>query len=223
MVRTNEEKYNGMLLVEAAFQGDSVKVQRLIPISECLVYDYAARMAIENGHVECVKLLVKHMDEYHALLAAASCGLTDDIRILLPQCDNEAIRRGFVRAAAEGHVESVKLLMPYCDPKANGSNALQWAAKNGHTECVKLLIPVSDPKADKSEALRWAAINSHTECVKLLMPFSDVEAVVKNCNHIDAVINTIDKAEAEMLKGKLAEAIGMDTLEEQAPSKRRRM
>ena len=66
--------------------------------------------------------------------------------------------------------------------KADGSSALEWAAKNGHKEIVELLIPVSDPKAYDSCALRWAAEKGHKEIVELLIPVSDpavVEALRK--------------------------------------------
>lgn len=106
-------------------------------------------LAAENGHLECVKILIP-----------ASCPMADYSRALS-------------LAASHGHVECVKLLIPVSDPKADGSQALRWATCNGHAACVKILIPVSDPRAFHSDALLRAAIGGHAECLKLLIPVSD--------------------------------------------------
>ena len=90
----------------------------------------ALRWAAENGHTECVKLLIPVSD---------------------PKAGNSYALR---KAAENGHTECVRLLIPVSDPKADNSYALRWAARNGHTECVKLLIPVSDPEIVKKIKLK---------------------------------------------------------------------
>jgi len=111
-------------------------------------------MAANNGHVQCVELLI-------------------------PVSNPKALGSKALGWAAEnGHWECVELLIPVSDPKDRHSDALQVAAHEGHSRCVELLIPVSDPKALNCWALRWAAINGYTECVELLYPVSDpVEAL----------------------------------------------
>lgn len=78
-----------------------------------------------------------------------------------------------VLASKRGDIEEVKKFIFLADPKANGSEALQWAAQYGYTEIVKLLIPVSDPTALNSEALRCAVTFGHRDIVELLIPVSD--------------------------------------------------
>ena len=89
-------------------------------------------LAAENGHAECVKLLIPLSDPKSR----------DSMALVL--------------AATSGHAECVRLLIPVSDPEANASNALRWAAINGHAECVKLLIPASGPLLDNKKALAAA-------------------------------------------------------------------
>ena len=131
----------------------------------------ALREAAENGHAECVRLLIPVSDPK----ARGSYALQ--------------------LAARNGHVGCVELLIPASSPQADDSRALVWAAKKGHAQCVELLIPVSDPQAERSIAFRGAAQYGHAECVKLLLPYSDPKAMhgqalllaVEN-GHIDCVI-----------------------------------
>jgi hypothetical protein len=79
-------------------------------------------------------------------------------------------------AARNGYMEIVELLLPYSYPEADDSGALRWAAHNGYLEIVKILLPYSDPKAGSSCALSWAAQKGHLEIVQLLLPYSDPKA-----------------------------------------------
>lgn len=88
----------------------------------------ALMLAAENGHVECVELLIPISD---------------------PLAEYED-SNPLTTAAFNGHADCVKLLIPVSDPKSGNNGALQWAALNGHVECVKLLIPVSDVERFRS-------------------------------------------------------------------------
>ncbi len=76
--------------------------------------------AAENGHTECVKLL----------LAAPG------IDVNKPDDDGET---PLYRAAENGHTECVKLLLAAPGIDVNKDRPLYWAAKFGHMEIVKLL------------------------------------------------------------------------------------
>lgn len=136
--------------------------------------------AAENGHLECVKLLISVCDpkagNSDALRFAAENGHTECVRALIPVSDPTAANSDALGFAAEnGHTECVKLLIPVSDPKALNSYALRKAAENGHSECVRLLIPVSDSRAHQSHALLAAAKYGHLECVRQLIPVSDID------------------------------------------------
>ena len=159
-------------LVSAAQAGDAAKVSSLLayganPRSK---KSGALVAAGENGHVECVRLLLPVSDakaaESLALRVAANYGHAECVRMLLPLSDAKAENFYALRSAAcSGHVECVRMLLAASDAKAMNSYALQLAAANGHAECVRLLLPVSDPAARNSLALRWAAESGRVECL----------------------------------------------------------
>ena len=138
-------------LLQCAKTGDLAGVERLLAVGAdpCNNNSEPLAWAANNGHAECVKLLIPVSD---------------------PKAESYPALRW---ASKNGQAECVKLLIPVCDPKANSSMALLYGAQSGQAECVKLLIPVSDPKAYNSRALRYSAMNGHAECVKLLTPTSD--------------------------------------------------
>lgn len=170
------------ILIKAAAKNRIKLVKILIPFStEPTSKGWALRAAAENGHLQCVKLLipvsdpkVKNTGIDGALIDAARNGDMKILKLLISISDPKIHSKSALQFAAEkGHTDIVKFLISISDPKSVGSQALFWAAENGHAECVKLLIPVSDPKLENSLALIRAAINGHTECVKLLFPVSN--------------------------------------------------
>lgn len=111
--------------------------------------------------------------ESAALFEAAENGHADCVEILIPVSDPMAVNsRALRHAARAGHAAVVQLLMAVSDAKADHSRALAWAAQEGRVECLRLLIPASDPAAEDFRALRFAASGGHAECVELLIPFS---------------------------------------------------
>lgn len=134
-------------LLACAKRGDSAGIARLI--------SQGADPAAKNSR---------------ALQYAAEDGHQDCVRLLIPISDPKARFSHALRwASRNGHLECVKLLIPVSDPKAENSYALRWAATNGYVECVKTLMPVSNLAAKKSQALRACAFNGHEECVKFLL------------------------------------------------------
>jgi len=113
---------NTQFLIDAAEQGNTDEVRRLIPLSDPkYARSSALRIAAQNGHVQCVALLIPVSDP--------------------KEWDNFALQA----AAVSGHSKCVELLIPVSEPKCDDSYALYRAVENGHTQCVDLLYPVSDP------------------------------------------------------------------------------
>lgn len=135
------------------------------------------RIAAGKGHAECLRVFISASTAGAtlALLYAAENGHEECVSLLLPFCDPRDHQSKALRAAAHGgHARCVELLIPVSDPKANGSQALCSAASNGFEECVSLLIPASDISAKKFQAPRWAAIQGNANCLRLLaFPSSD--------------------------------------------------
>lgn len=137
-------------LVTCSLVGDLAGVASLLAQGADPHYgkSVALRIAAEQGHSECVEVLIPVSDPMAK--------------------DSLALRV----AACYGHAECVKLLIPVSAPKANDSNALHLAARSGQVDCVRLLLPVSDPKVLNCNPLRLAASNGHVECFLLLMQAS---------------------------------------------------
>ena len=134
-------------------------------------------IAAENGHVECVELLIQ----------SEACVFIDDTSGRTP----------LMAAAENGHDRCVELLIkegtrivlqtknnekiPYVDwPQENEEEdffvnltALMYASKNGHTTCVKLLLEagadVNLKDRDDRTALMYGATNGYDDCVELLL------------------------------------------------------
>ena len=149
-----EEKSLSEKIIEAVIIGDTKQLSTLISksknITSRIEYTKALWHASENGHVECVKLLIP----------ISSPKDNSDYALYL--------------SSKNGHAECVKILIPVSRPMANNSIALQSAANNGHTECVKLLTSSSDKKVCQVSSLYLSAYNNHQECVKLLLPYSNI-------------------------------------------------
>lgn len=147
-------RHSDQRMIQAASSGDAIVLAQVLADGdpETQSKSFALERAAENGHEQCVRLLIPKSDPL----------------------DNDS--RALALAALEGHVECVKLLIPVSDPLAQSSAALRGAAKSNRKECVQLLIPVSDPQALNSQALRSSALRGHSECVRVLLPVSDCDA-----------------------------------------------
>lgn len=125
------------ILIHAARQGHTAKVERMLAANPSQWHRNSALYeAIGNKHINCVRLLLRHVDPKN----------------------NES--KALVLAAAQGWVEGVKLLLPHSDPTANRCEALQKACKSSTLECIKLLLPYSSTSEHYVEGLkRLAAAN----------------------------------------------------------------
>lgn len=108
------------LLISAALDGNVLEVQRLISVCGSTSNTEALSAAAQNGHTECVRLLIPVSE---------------------PKVNNS---QALVCAALHGHTECVRLLIPVSEPKANNSEALDCAAQFGHNDCIDLLFECSD-------------------------------------------------------------------------------
>jgi len=133
--------------------------------------------AAENGHVECVKLLIPvsapDQDGSQALQIAAQNGHAECVRLLIPVSDMHECAA--LRAAAmHGHSKCVALLKDVSNLQAN-KDALVWAVGNNHIECVKMLIPIIDVQQWDNMALISAVRNGYVDIVQLLLPHTDAQ------------------------------------------------
>lgn len=143
-------------LIEAATQGNACEVQRLL--KKYPPYDTfpALLEASQNGHLDCVKLLVdtsKHLN-------------------------NDAL----CIAAKNGHAHCVQHLIPLSTPHDFQNKALREACYHGHVECVQLLIPVSDfgEHNDPAGALAAAVVGGHHDCMEAVYDLCNAEQELNN-------------------------------------------
>jgi ankyrin repeat protein len=130
--------------------------------TEANSYD-KTRAALRTEDLDFLKEYLEQVkpDLNGALFAAAYCGFTDAVKLLLldygvdPSArDNEAL----VRASEEGHSEIVKLLLSddRVDPSAQDNLAVRFAFMYGHLDIVKILqshpqfedVPLEDSDYD---------------------------------------------------------------------------
>ena len=153
-------------------------------------------LAAENGHAECVKLLIPLSDPKSR----------DSLALVL--------------AATSGHAECVRLLIPVSDPEANSSNALRWAAVNGHAECVKLLIPASGPLLQNKTVLAAAMTCGNAETLSHMLAsepllldgqdlFAHQDAAIAN-GHAELALLLCSHIEQQALSGLLSASTSND-------------
>jgi ankyrin repeat protein len=122
-----------------------------------------------------------------ALIAAASSGFTDAVKLLLlddrvdPSAQNN---EALLWASQEGYLEIVKILLSddRVDPSAEDNGALCFAAERGQLEIVKILLSDDrvDPSAEDNGALCFAAERGHLEIVKILLADDRVDPSARN-------------------------------------------
>lgn len=135
-------------LVESAEKGNASNVLLFLerganPIANNSLPLY---WASENGHAECVKLL----------LSASN-----------PSVDTS---RALSWASLHGHVECVKALLPTSQPTSRGwATALSNVVKGGHAECFRLLLSASGTLADPKNIFAQALCSGHAEIMAILL------------------------------------------------------
>lgn len=139
--------------VEACYHGQTETVGRLLKwANPRYETDKSLRMAVREGHIECVKLLLPHVPA--------------------TTCDSVCA----FGAAQRGQLDMLKLLLPLSEPHINPNIALAQAAKYGHTDLVQWLLTIANPYYKESLALRNALKNGHAQVAELLMPRSNCKS-----------------------------------------------
>ena len=150
----------------------------------------ALYMASQNGHYQCVDLLLQSKANLDiqtnegrtALYIASQTGHHQCVDLLLHSKANPDIQSNegataLCIASQNGHYQCVDLLLhskANLDVQTNeGLTALQLASKNGHHQCVDLLLQSKanpDIQANNgTAALYMASYNGHDKCVDLLL------------------------------------------------------
>lgn len=152
----SDEDDNNYELCDAATEGDFDEVVRLVQLCDARWgYNAALRDAAENGHAQCVEVLIPH-----------STPKENDSWALREACEN-------------GHFECVKLLLPHSDPN-DFCVALENAAREGCAKSVDLILPQVSNVVALTSALEIAAINGHYDCVEVLYPHANVGRALNN-------------------------------------------
>ncbi|ESU38312.1 Ankyrin repeat protein [Giardia duodenalis] len=146
-------------LMKAARRNDVKAVKHYIPYQARMVAKLVKAGTIEIregtalmvaavlGHVETVKLLMRHercmrdSDEWTALMWAAGNGCTEVVRLLLDAEGGMQKGRGFtalVLAANFGHLDCVKLLLEK-ERDISGRSAIRMAGMHGCSKVVSFL------------------------------------------------------------------------------------
>ncbi len=132
-------------------------------------FNYAIRMASENGHPEVVRCLLNYRADQRCETIAGNALVLPAYAVDPSDYTNYAIRF----ASANGHLKVMKLLLAdkRVDPSSKNNCAIRWASKNGHYEVVKLLLATNsvDPSCKNNKAFRLASNNGHYKVVKLLL------------------------------------------------------
>lgn len=170
-------------LTQAVKNANHCEVQRLAALVDAKDASLALESAAENGHVECVQVLLSVANpldrESHALWEAIANNHVACVQLLAP-VSKIAINHMF--AAVDGNnVEVITSLIEHIPP-ANSytfvGQSLVRAARFEKTQALEYLVEVGDPQYKNSQALLWAVMMNHQKCVDILYPLSDVEEVL---------------------------------------------
>lgn len=176
------------LLIEAAAGGNTSEVARLTSnIREPLDCARAIRWAANNGHLNCLKILIN----VHNPLSDISPAL--------------------YLAAGQGHLDCVSHLLPLVDPLYKNSAAMVEAAGNGYTECLLLLVDVSDCAQHGYTALLESAKNGHIECAQILadkLPTTCLEDLRAYFIERHLNLNIVDQLDAHAQRTRLMSEVG---------------
>lgn len=151
-------------------------VDTMTPLERKLKINTAAQNG-DAAHIEQLLLGAKKGETYfHALENAAENGHLECVRLILPFCPSKMkVTQALEKAAGAGHASCVSELIAHSAPKASESLALRRAVVSGNLKCVELLIPVSDPKAMRSQALLEAVRCKQRDIFATLYAVSNVK------------------------------------------------
>ena len=150
-----------LTLLRSAKRGHLFELQKALALgADSLFYDSSSRTALhlaaQEGHPDCVALLIPFCDVHHtdligctALHYAAYHGHSDCVELLLSSSNlNQLDLNGntpLMLAAGNGHFSSVSLLLPQSNcslVNVAGRTALHCSTLNGHSSCTRLISEV---------------------------------------------------------------------------------
>ena len=173
----------------------------------------AFEMAIGNGHLEVVRLLLNdsRVNPNGAIELAIIEDQLEVVRMLLnhPRVDPGFNDNYVFRMASQcGNWKVVQALQgnPRVNPAARNNEAIRMASKYGHWGVVDCLIrdPRVDPEANDNEALRMATENGHSAVVQLLRDrHPTATATIRTVERRHTF--SLQKAYAEVIREKIRE------------------
>ena len=194
----------------------------------------ALYIAANEGHVECVKLLLEAMADVHhmqatngetAVHSAAFHSHLEVVRLLLEAgADKDATRPDGATAlhfaGEQGNLELVRLMleagadrnMPM-ETWSGPMTALDWAAQRGHLDVVRLLLGAHDETCDKmrrSRTLLFAVQSWSVEIVRLLLDSGADKNFVKDSDGWGALHHSAAYGDLDMVRFLLDSDIEMN-------------
>jgi len=163
-------------LVKAASLGDAKLfrwlVARLKKEKELVdhLWDYSLKGAAANGHLDIVKVCVKHVESTtNAFIEGCKSGSKSVVKFLAERPENKdslgVPEYGFARACENGHLQIVTFCLTKFsriqNTKADFEDGFRLACLNGHADVAKLLI--SKGACDWNKAFRSACKGGHFE------------------------------------------------------------
>ena len=146
----------------------------------------ALMVAVNRGHIECVKLLLEYnaaqiIDEKEVVTGKTCCHM----------------------ASAKGYNEILKLILDAkADPNSqqnNGNTPLIWTCANGHVESTKLLLQygadVNILNRDNWSPAIYAAHNNHIDCLQIIIKNANLDIQTNDgytALHYSVGLNLVD-------------------------------
>lgn len=171
-------------LCKAAENGHPRCVQLLCAVSifeavaahnnPCSPLEWAAK----NGHVECVRALLKHSHpstHFPSAAFSARHGHLDVVEILAPALKSKHAGDILTAAAVGGHTTIAKLLeRTFSQQDLKQGEALKNAAASGHVDMVRHFVEYASSQ-QIARALNNAACYGQPACVKVLLSHSSCD------------------------------------------------
>ena len=194
----------------------------------------ALYIAANEGHVECVKLLLEAMADVHhmqatngetAVHSAAFHSHLEVVRLLLEAgADKDAARPDGATAlhfaGEQGNLELVRLMLEagadrnmQMETWSGPMTALDWAAQLGHLDVVRLLLGAHDETCDKmcrSRTLLFAVQSWSVEIVRLLLDSGADKNFVKDSDGWGALHHSAAYGDLDMVRFLLDSNIEMN-------------
>ena len=172
-------------ILEAVISGNIDVVKSLRHTMSATHIKTCISHAIENNHIEIIKLFLPNISDIIDLLTDNHVEIAQMLLI-----DFEPTHKKFIKHAVEhGHIKILQLVLS--DSRINLTDNydeyIVLAAKNGHSKIIKLFLSIV--QINSSDALSVAASNGHIKIVKLLLADSRIDPSVENNKAIRMAIS----------------------------------